>query len=208
MAELFFTSDLHFDHTKILHLCNRPWLKKGDMTQGLYWNREGLSEQRTTEMNEGLVNRWNAVVSNGDMVYILGDFAFKRHGHWINELNGTKIMIMGNHDKMRAIHREQFTRCYDFGLEINVSGYPIVMSHYPLRIWGGMEDNAWHLHGHCHNRLNNANAGSVSKYGLSLDVGVDVWDYAPVDFDTVRELMAKKLEYLGGKANRFDWLYG
>ena len=54
MSRKFYISDLHFGHKNILGFDNRPFV---DIEQ----------------MNNELIRRWNSVVSDGDVVYVLGD---------------------------------------------------------------------------------------------------------------------------------------
>lgn len=58
--EYFIVSDLHFFHKGVLGFCpdTRPW-------------------KDVDEMNEGLIDHWNSVVSTDDVVFCLGDFSFK-----------------------------------------------------------------------------------------------------------------------------------
>ena len=79
---LFFTSDSHFNHENIIRFCKRPF-------------------KDTKEMDEALINNWNNVVGQDDTVFHLGDFAFGGSELWngvLNQLNGHKILIVGNHD--------------------------------------------------------------------------------------------------------------
>ena len=52
----FFTGCTHFSHDNIIRLAGRPFAD-------------------VNEMNEALVERWNAKVRPTDVVYHLGDFA-------------------------------------------------------------------------------------------------------------------------------------
>ena len=52
-------------------------------------------------MNEYIIQRWNSVVKNDDTVYHLGDVGFgsvETVKSLVGMLNGTKILIRGNHD--------------------------------------------------------------------------------------------------------------
>lgn len=49
-----------------------------------------------------MVENWNRVVKKGDKVYVLGDVAFRpQHLEIMNALNGSKILIKGNHDNLQ-----------------------------------------------------------------------------------------------------------
>ncbi len=80
----FFTSDLHFGHANIIKYANRPF-------------------SSVREMDSELINRWNAKVTNSDVVWILGDFAFLNEDALVDVaswLDGEKHVIWGNHDKV------------------------------------------------------------------------------------------------------------
>ncbi|MEJ7707010.1 MAG: hypothetical protein WKF82_06805 [Nocardioidaceae bacterium] len=53
---VYFTSDTHFSHANIIRLCNRPFAD-------------------VDEMDEAIIERWNATVTSADTVYHLGDVA-------------------------------------------------------------------------------------------------------------------------------------
>ena len=51
---LFFTADLHLNHSNIIGLCERPF-------------------RHVHEMNETIIQNWNAVVPQKGKVFVLGD---------------------------------------------------------------------------------------------------------------------------------------
>ena len=52
------------------------------------------------EADEEMIKRWNSVVSETDRVYHLGDVALSKNGlKLMDRLNGSKILIRGNHDR-------------------------------------------------------------------------------------------------------------
>lgn len=55
MANIWFTSDFHLGHFNIIRYCNRPFVD-------------------TQEMNAAILERMNASVKAGDVLYFLGDF--------------------------------------------------------------------------------------------------------------------------------------
>jgi hypothetical protein len=81
----FLTSDTHFGHALMLKLeaCARPFAN-------------------TDEMDQCLIDNWNAFVHPNDTVWHLGDFAMRqderRVAQIFHALNGVKKLIIGNHD--------------------------------------------------------------------------------------------------------------
>ena len=79
----YFVADLHFRHSNIIKLCNRPY-------------------SSMEEMNETFISKWNKKVKKrADTVYIVGDFAWENAQplEFLKRLNGRKVLITGNHDK-------------------------------------------------------------------------------------------------------------
>ena len=78
---VYFISDTHFNHKNIIKYCNRPF-------------------DSIEQMNETLINNWNDIVSDKDIIYHLGDFALGSKElilDIVNRLNGSKYLIRGNH---------------------------------------------------------------------------------------------------------------
>jgi len=155
---VWFTSDLHFGHKKILDYCGRPFAQ---------------TEAASLVMDDALIANWNAVVLANDDVYDLGDLAFTcDYDYALNrvaQLHGRHHFVMGNHDDLaERIDREEprvfasFTRGYG---EIIVEGQTIVLCHYAMREWHHALRGTWHLFGHTHALL--------QPFGKSVDVGVD-----------------------------------
>ncbi len=60
-----------------------------------------LKIANSREMNEYIIQKWNSVVKKDDTVYHLGDVGFgslEEVKGLIEKLNGTKILLRGNHD--------------------------------------------------------------------------------------------------------------
>jgi calcineurin-like phosphoesterase family protein len=166
MPDLFFTADEHFDHLNIMRHCKRPFLTVDDM-------------------NAQLVKNWNDVVPKDGIVYIIGDFAWKRHLHWLMALNGKKILVIGNHDRASQDVYRQFTEVHYGWLCREINGRLVFMNHFPQDSWWGSFRGSWHLFGHCHGRM-------PEKKLIRCDVGVDVWHYTPIPW----EVLVKKMEWM------------
>lgn len=170
------TSDLHFGHKNIMSFCPQTRAR---------FNND------VTNMNNMMVLEWNERVQAEDTVYILGDVAFMSGsdaGRMINRLNGTKILVRGNHDRktlMDATFRGAFAEVHDY-LDINYDGHKVVMFHYPIAEWDQMHRGALHFHGHLH--------GGVS--GLegyrAMDVGMDSTGEIVISLDRAIRMIKDK----------------
>lgn len=122
-------------------------------------------------MDEGLIERWNAVVKPNDDVYNLGDVFMSGGETWagqiLDRLNGRHHLIYGNHDQLikKSSHlQSRFHSIKDYA-EVKINKRKIVMFHFPLVTWNKGHHGAWHLHGHCHN--------SLPPTSTRVDVGID-----------------------------------
>lgn len=160
-------------------------------------------------MNEDMVSKWNEVVSPEDTVYYLGDFsmAFRSVELFPNRLNGTKHMILGNHDFAHSYHKKgkkDKQLWVDKYLEngfatvkesdsIEINGQQVLLHHMPYKGKDKshnvdkydqyrLEDTGlWLLHGHIHT--------FALKIGKMINVGVDRHDFKPISTDRIIELM-------------------
>ena len=166
---LFFTSDPHYFHERIIGICGRPFRDADDM-------------------RESLIRNWNAVVPRNGQVFVLGDMFWKKGDmekcvRVMDRLNGKKWLIAGNHDLFeRNDYLEMGFEDARGYLELSVNHQEIVCCHYPLLEWNGFYHGSWHLHGHVHGR------GSHYSFRV-MDVGVDANNYMPVPWrDVVKNL--------------------
>ena len=170
----WFTSDTHFGHAKIIGYCKRPF-------------------SSVQQMDEALIERWNARVEDGDVVYHLGDFAtggVEAADRYRMRLNGKIILIRGNHDRRSELFDSVFDEVHELlevkHLSVDGKSQRITLCHYAMRIWAGSHRGAWHLYGHSHGSLPD------DPHSLSLDIGVDCWSFAPVSLQQIQRAMARK----------------
>ena len=167
MPDIFFTGDTHFGHAKVIEYCKRPF-------------------QDVHEMDAELIERWNKRVKPGDLVYHLGDFALVRNPAeiktYVRQLRGQIHLILGNHDQKRLKGLVGFADVTPYK-EITVGEQKIILLHYAMKVWNKSHFGSWQLHGHSH--------GSLPRdfERKQLDVGVDVWNYAPISFEEVAKEM-------------------
>jgi calcineurin-like phosphoesterase family protein len=169
---VWFTADSHYSHRNVIDYCSRPFAT-------------------VEEMDEALIDRWNSVVGPGDLVYHLGDFALGRPEAAVaiaSRLRGNKYLVFGNHDKYTR-KNDAFLKHFVWArdlTQIQIRDQKITLCHYAMLTWASAHHGAWSLHGHSHGSLpDDPNA-------LRLDVGVDVWDFFPVSFETLQDRMMTK----------------
>lgn len=135
MAKKFYISDWHFGHKNVLAFDNRPF-------------------KSIEEMNNELIRRWNDVVSDGDIVYILGDMFWctpSKAAPIMDQLNGQKFLIKGNHDKWHdAKFDKKFVKIDEY-MEVEDEGRKVVLCHYPIPCFKNHFYGWIHLYGHVHN---------------------------------------------------------
>lgn len=130
-----------------------------------------------------MIERWNARVKPEDIVCHLGDFGFgSKEGlrDILKTLNGTKVLILGNHDRSAtAMMNMGFTKAA-WKHVIDIPGQPpILLNHIPS--WA--PDYKLQLHGHSHEEWKEKVYDNGCRY---INVGVDVRDFEP---KTLAELL-------------------
>ena len=174
---VWFSADQHFQHANIIRYSHRPFTN-------------------VAEMDERLVSNWNERVGPKDTVYHLGDLIFRatpqQAAELLSRLHGQICLVRGNHDAVAERHKERFTWIKDLAeIKIADAGAPdgwqrIVLCHYAMRVWNRSHYGTWSLFAHSHGSLPD------DPHSLSLDVGVDVWNYAPVSYEEIKERMLHK----------------
>ena len=159
---VFFTSDTHFGHAGALSLYRRPFAS-------------------VAEMNRAMMARWNETVGPDDEVWHLGDFALRvtpaETEELLAALHGNKHLVAGNNDPPATTGLAAWASVEPYAEQV-VAGTLVVLCHYPFRSWHGMAKGAVNLHGHSHGRMK-------QPLPRQFDVGVDVWDFRPVELDQI-----------------------
>lgn len=124
-------------------------------------------------MNKTLIENWNNLVGEEDLVYHLGDFAMgeKKNVQIITkQLNGNIVLIRGNHDRSKKWLEDQgFYKVYN---ELKIGKY--LLTHKPRT--HRLPEGLINLHGHCHGYPNNLDK-SIYK-----DLSCENTDYKPLKF--------------------------
>lgn len=142
----FFYSDPHFGHFNVINYSSRPFLHEVRGCAVYFENNliktcatapEAEVEARKLSvryMEEVLVTNWNKKVTANDEVYVIGDFAFssvEEVTRILARLNGTKILILGNHDKSAKVMKDCGFHEAVESLTLNIKGEAVILNHYP-----------------------------------------------------------------------------
>ncbi len=130
-----------------------------------------------------MIQRWNEIVKPEDVVYHLGDFAWSNHAKHLKALNGQKVLLLGNHDKVSIIKNLDWQYWTTYA-EMEIKKTHFVMFHYPIVEWNRYYHGSIDLHGHQHNH-------EPWQANNRIDVGVDAHDFRPWSIDELLKLVDK-----------------
>jgi calcineurin-like phosphoesterase family protein len=191
--KVFYISDTHFNHERVLRLSNRPF-------------------NSVKDHDEEIIKNWNNLVSEEDYVVFAGDFCMVSPGEsktphiraltalsYLQRLQGRIFWTLGNHDKIDVPYLTK-----KLGNQVKIMGCPIMVSnqkehypdtfiaHYPYESWVGSCGEVVHLHGHVHGALDAVNRRryTINDQGVTnpfyrYDVGVDSNNFTPVTIDQI-----------------------
>lgn len=161
---IYLCSDLHLDHSNIIHYCARPFLSSN-----------------VHEMNTVLVNNWNHCVQDSNTVYFLGDLTFGRGArpaeYWLSKCRGKIQFIRGNHEEGVKDSQESAI--------LNHKDHRFLLVHDPKcrpAQWDG-----WVIHGHVHNN-DMKNYPFINGEKKTINVSVELTNYRPVSLDYILSL--------------------
>ena len=171
----FVTSDLHFDHAKIIEF-GRPYFCTVE------------------EMNQTLIDNWNAVVSETDTTYVLGDFCWKANKsvEFSYALNGRKVLILGNHDPRNMVKNPAkfgFDEVHSFGIDLK----KVSLCHYPMK----EARRKLMIHGHTHGTnqpIVFTQTPHAKRSYVRANVCVENWRYTPVRLERLIDMMTSVYE--------------
>jgi calcineurin-like phosphoesterase family protein len=163
MRKIYVSSDPHFCHKRILEFTGDDGkLIRGDKFKSI------------EEHDEYIVSQHNSVVGKEDLWYCLGDVYFndqKRATELLARMNGTKRLILGNHDdgkdKVLQLHFQKILVWRVF------KEFNCVLTHIPLHETSINEKVQYNIHGHIHQNL----SPTDKHINLSMEA---LDDYKPI----------------------------
>lgn len=172
MAEIWVSSDPHFNHHNILKFTDHDGkLIRGDKFKDI------------DEMNEHIVQEHNKLVSPQDHYYCLGDVAFSKDASKISNLlsrmNGKKRLILGNHDDI--VNQPWLIQHFEKIMIWRIfKEFEVTLSHIPLHESSIQEKSKWNVHGHIHQ-----NKSPTNKH---INVSMEAINYQPQHLETLLKI--------------------
>lgn len=178
---VYFISDTHFLHSRIVDYTGRP-----------------------QDHNKIMFENWNKIVKPDDYIFHLGDFSagvgkvengYEKLIRISKNLNGKKILIRGNHDHYsdeRYINDLGFESVHDFVVykEFFLCHYPLVFDQWTkdrdrptlefLQKEFEKSGKKVLVHGHSHRK---------QIGGHRINISVEQIDYAPISEEKLRSLI-------------------
>lgn len=166
-GEVWVTADLHFGHQTVLDRTERPWKNVDRMDNALIRN-----------LNE-CVGENDLLIINGDLM-IFGPDRINYLDKIIGKIPGKKVLVFGNHDKLRPMAYLNLGFCMAATSLILPDG--VLISHDPADAQAWPKDKPV-VCGHIHELF--------QVLDNVVNVGVDVHGYYPVRLKDALSLCSK-----------------
>jgi calcineurin-like phosphoesterase family protein len=184
-GDIWVISDTHFNHANCLKFTDS---NTGKLIRGARFSS-------TKEMDDHMIEQWNATVKPGDKVYHIGDVMFGDKEYFQKlwpKLHGSKRLIVGNHDDIRYLSsggffaKVQMWRMFpEFGLLLtHVPVHPsnlrvfVAEGEYEEGDVGPVQKTFLNVMGHIHHQ--------PAHEGPYRCVCVEQTDYTPVNIEELR----------------------
>ena len=184
--KIFFTADTHWRHENIIKYCNRPF-------------------SSIEEHDKTLIERWNEIIPEDGIVFHLGDFAFASEQYIkdiLEQLNGKKYLIFGNHDwkRMTKYVCTHYFEDVSQQMIIRIDDKIIYLNHFPFLCfsgsWRGL-DASWQIFGHVHSGPNSTSGLDYNRltnlFPTQFDCGVDHNNYYPYSFEEIKTIIEDQM---------------
>jgi calcineurin-like phosphoesterase family protein len=173
MSKIYFASDHHLGHKNIITFRDSA----GFAIRPHFTDIE--------QHDEFIINKHNDVVKNNDLVYFLGDVAWKTNTKAYNQIKsmkGRKRICLGNHDDADWLFDTGlFERIY---LWKYFPEHNLVASHVPMTSNDLKNGKLRNVHGHTHEKFA-YNTGYGVSHGIHYNVSVEAISYKPIELDEI-----------------------
>jgi calcineurin-like phosphoesterase family protein len=218
--QTWWTADLHLGHQRIIELCDRPFETVDEMNRAIVdrWNERVEPDDTVMVLGDfalGTIAETLALTSllHGHKILVAGNHdrcfhGFKGNGgdpaklaEWVGRYRaaGFASVVTGAAARRAKFLDQALTWALrpaygePHAFTVQVSHFPRTgesepanpdrYSEYRPRPVPRKREEPWLLHGHVHN--------AWTIHGRQVNVGVDVWDFAPVSSETLIRLLTE-----------------
>ena len=163
------------------------------ITSDVWFNRPmgELSYMTNEEYNNMIIDNWNSIVTNDDIVYVLGgfglgdcyDIVLKLNGeiHFLNSVFNISDSVFMNAIKEgveNSVNKDLRKRIFfESDQIIALPKEDCILSYFPLSDWAGKSTNTFCFHGYSDNH--NLKENSVS-------CKMNIWENSPVNINEIK----------------------
>lgn len=205
--QLFFTSDMHAFHKRIVEFTGRPTLIEN--------HNEWLIKQCNSVIPVATSELKVTTIHHGDFLFSCTNEEAER---FLSRLNGDWWFVLGNHDNpeklitvINTVNKTKGTNHRILGwyyrllvtspsLEPNgkSSKKMVVMCHFPIHEWDSMDRGSYHTFGHLHGGGSQHSGFPLPNMPNRMDVGIDGdTNNKPISWLQLRKKMTKSRELYG-----------
>lgn len=166
--KLFLTGNLQFGRPSAIKQFKRPFSSVG-------------------EMDETLVQNWNSVVGEKDVVYVLGNFAWDptTAEEMLNKLNGLIVILPGEIDEpLIELSEKGIMPSNSKLIEPIFSSYSdkLTVAYWPLMEWPNKKDGHYLFFGYPNQKYKTDHKKKM------VNVACDFWGFKPQSLEAIMEL--------------------
>lgn len=166
--KIFVTSNLQLGRPHAIKTYNRPF-------------------KDVDEMTDSLIREWNSVVSPGDLVYHLGNFAWdpKTAQEALECLNGQICLLTAEYDDaIMLLAKKGMLRS---GVKVIDMVVPLELmkanlSYWPMEAWPGKQKGYYSIIGHPQKQFRS------DPKKKRINVSTDLWGYKPQDLEKTLQI--------------------
>lgn len=168
------------------------------VTSDLWFNRPNgfFSSMTNDEYNNMIIDNWNNVVCNSDVVYVLGGFGIGYCYDIILKLNGEIHFLNSVFKNTDNEFINSIRECVENSVDINLKKRIIfednqiltmqdidcILSYFPLSDWAGKSTNTFCFHGYTGDHNLNEN---------NISCKIELWENSPVKIEEVKNNLFK-----------------
>lgn len=196
---LYFVSDLHFFHKRIIEFTGRPTTLEN--------------------LNEWIIGQCVATIPTSATTLHLGDMFFsctnEQAVEVLKKLPGDWWFILGNHDNEGKLRTVVDTVNKECGTKHKVLGWyhkllvkqepkvkgekwlkkQLILCHFPIEDWDSKHYGSAMIHGHVHGGTSSHDGEVLRKIPNRFDVGIDnSHTFTPFSFEDIRKILRKTRE--------------